>query len=288
MLEGKMIYLAEPVDFRPSDVPGLRSDELIEELRAAKAEVYSPRREWDEGRFDNLPAPTLLGHNMRKLDEADGVAVAWAHGAFSVGVPMEMYQAHLLGKPMVLMGDPMLARSKIIQGMAIPVAFNPQDAVRALDSIIYQGGAQQEPKDLHNQYQWSGPEHLQPRRKHAEDAGWDMIVEATTHVPPRQMAEIPCGIRIAPPEGMWTMVVGRSSTFKRGLITNVGVIDGGYRGRMHAAVFNASTQTQIVEAGTRIAQLIPMDLQAPHIKWHHTNALPNSDRGENGYGSTGA
>ncbi len=79
----------------------------------------------------------------------------------------------------------------------------------------------------------------------------------------------------------------RSSIYKTGLImaNSVGVIDASYRGEVKAPVWSM-TGTSKVNKGDRLFQVV-----APDMGWIRNirivESLPNTDRGEGGFGSTG-
>lgn len=135
---------------------------------------------------------------------------------------------------------------------------------------------------------WVGPSLCAPTRAYMGDAGWDLVVENDVKIPVDGFANVSLGIRIELPLDAWAMVMGRSSTIhKRGLLVVPAVIDSGYRGPMFAAVRNLGSEPAVVEAGQRIAQLIPFPLLAHHMLMERVETLSSSDRGERGFGSTG-
>jgi len=79
----------------------------------------------------------------------------------------------------------------------------------------------------------------------------------------------------------------RSSIFKTGLVmaNSVGVIDKSYRGELKAPVVSLTGDTK-VKCGDRLFQIV-----APDMGWiRHVrvvDALPNTERGQNGFGSSG-
>ena len=64
-----------------------------------------------------------------------------------------------------------------------------------------------------------------------------------------------------------------------------GLIDSGYRGEIKVALINFSKERQSFSRGDRIAQF--MAVRAEKIKFLPSLTLPPSDRGEEGFGSTG-
>ena len=99
---------------------------------------------------------------------------------------------------------------------------------------------------------------------------------------------IPTGIAAAIPEGYVGILANRSSMgVKHGitLANSIGVIDSDYRGQIHAALYNTTSTPYTVRACDRIAQLMVVPVMCPAIQVVDT--LPETVRGEGGFGSTG-
>lgn len=127
-----------------------------------------------------------------------------------------------------------------------------------------------------------------PIRAHTDDAGFDLYVAARVAVPAHSFRDVPSGVSMELPHGYWGMLTGRSSTIrKRGLLVVQGIIDGGYRGELFSAVWNLTDQEVIIEAGERIAQLIILPNATMSSVLIRTDALGDSDRGFQGFGSSG-
>lgn len=129
-----------------------------------------------------------------------------------------------------------------------------------------------------------------PNRPYEADAGFDLAYSGdfTLQIQPGEVVWVPCGVAVQWPPGMWGFIVGRSSTFRRGLLVNPTVIDGGWRGDLGAMVRNVTGQWAEVEPGQRLAQIVPMPLLATGIELVEVDELDPSDRGTNGFGSSGA
>lgn len=100
---------------------------------------------------------------------------------------------------------------------------------------------------------------------------------------------IPTGVSIALPSNEYVaLVYVRSSLgFKKGvtLSNSVGVIDSDYRGEIKVSLANLSDNDFTVIPGDRIAQLVISPVIIPTLEV--VNELPESERGEGGFGSTG-
>jgi dUTP pyrophosphatase len=93
------------------------------------------------------------------------------------------------------------------------------------------------------------------------------------------------GIAVEIPIGYVGFVFPRSSCYKqRQILSNaVGVIDSGYRGEISAVMIGTSSHSYKV--GERAAQLII--LPYPEIEFEEVSELSETERGKDGYGSTG-
>lgn len=122
-------------------------------------------------------------------------------------------------------------------------------------------------------------------------AGMDVranISEAITLMPMAREV-IPTGLFAAIPEGYEIQVRPRSGlAAKRGLtvLNAPGTIDADYRGEIGVILVNLSSQSQTIEPGERVAQIV----LAKHekIEWESVEELPQSQRGQGGFGSTGS
>lgn len=77
----------------------------------------------------------------------------------------------------------------------------------------------------------------------------------------------------------------RSGHTSRGIITQLGTVDAGYRGEIYANVFNTSGQTIQIEPYERIGQLVVCPIYKPEIIT--TQDLSKTKRGSKGFGSSG-
>jgi dUTP pyrophosphatase len=100
---------------------------------------------------------------------------------------------------------------------------------------------------------------------------------------------IPTGIRIEIPRGYAGFVQPRSGlAIKNGisLVNTPGLIDSSYRGEIKAILINLDSKNNfIIKKGDRICQLVLLKVEKAEIIF--TDELENTDRGENGFGSSG-
>ncbi|MDZ8172789.1 dUTP diphosphatase [Microbacterium xanthum] len=128
-----------------------------------------------------------------------------------------------------------------------------------------------------------------PLYAHPGDAGADLVSAEDVRLEPGERALVGTGVRIALPDGHVGFVVPRSGLAAKHGITVVnapGTIDAGYRGEIKVALLNTDAREPYqITAGDRIAQLIVMPV--PAVRFVPVDALPESARGDGGFGSTG-
>lgn len=128
-----------------------------------------------------------------------------------------------------------------------------------------------------------------PSYAHPGDAGADLRSAVALRLEPGERALVPTGVSIALPDGYAAFVVPRSGLAAKHGITIVnspGTVDAGYRGEIKVSLLNTDREAAYdVAVGDRIAQLIVMPVtRATFIP---VAELPDSARGEGGFGSTG-
>ena len=129
-----------------------------------------------------------------------------------------------------------------------------------------------------------------PTRGSAHAAGCDLYacLDGETVLAPGETVLIPTGLSVALPEGTFGAVFARSGlAVKQGLrpANCVGVIDSDYRGELMVALHNDSGVPRTVTHGERVAQLVLL----PYLPmaFDEVDALPDTGRGDGGFGSTG-
>jgi dUTP pyrophosphatase len=121
------------------------------------------------------------------------------------------------------------------------------------------------------------------------DAGADLCAAEDIDLAPGERALVRTGVAIALPEGYAGFVHPRSGLAARHGITLVnapGTIDAGYRGEIKVILLNTDLARAVsLRRGDRIAQLVVQRVE--NVTFREVPALPESARGDNGFGSTG-
>ena len=133
---------------------------------------------------------------------------------------------------------------------------------------------------------------LLPKYAHGvEDAGCDLKanIPKPITIAPWKSVWVGTGVHLAMPEGMFALQAPRSGLSCNHGITlanSPGIINPGYRGEIRCKLVNLSDEPYTVYPLERIAQLVVL----PFVNAVFTtyDSLPESSRGEDGYGSTGA
>lgn len=133
-----------------------------------------------------------------------------------------------------------------------------------------------------------------PRRTTAGAFGYDLATQHEERIGPRETKILSCGLQLAADlprgdeRGMAMLILPRSSLpLKHGLIlpNSPGLIDADYSDPIGIIVHNLYDTQVVLAAGTRIAQVVFVEVLFPEIA-DTGDADPNRNRG--GFGSTGA
>lgn len=130
-----------------------------------------------------------------------------------------------------------------------------------------------------------------PQRATSGSAGYDLcacIPEKIT-IKKGDIIKIPTGISVAlDSENYAVMVYARSGLASKNGITLancVGVVDSDYRGEIIIPLINLGKDDFVIEPSQRIAQMVIKPIAIPEICVCET--LSETERGKNGFGSTG-
>jgi dUTP pyrophosphatase len=128
-----------------------------------------------------------------------------------------------------------------------------------------------------------------PKYAQPGDAGADLRSSQAIVIQPGERATVSTGMAIALPAGYVGLVHSRSGlAAKNGImvLNSPGTIDAGYRGEIKVTLLNTDrTEPFEIKVGDRIAQLLVQ--QVEQARFIQVEFLPESNRGDGGFGSTG-
>lgn len=126
---------------------------------------------------------------------------------------------------------------------------------------------------------------IMPTRAHTTDAGLDLYAMEDQIVRARESAIFDTGVHVELPPNSAGLLVSKSGlNVKHGLISD-GLIDYGYTGSIVVKLYNLSDYDYIIHRGDKISQLVILPILLPSLV--ETNKLDESERGDNGFGSSG-
>lgn len=132
---------------------------------------------------------------------------------------------------------------------------------------------------------------FKPTKAHTTDAGFDLYLKENLIIKRTQSClTIDTGVHILIPAGFVGLVQPRSSISKKAFQIHTGVIDAGYTGSIKINIQWIDKKCNqnlfhTFERGERIAQLVIVPI--PEIELQEVTELPQTDRGSNGFGSSG-
>jgi dUTP pyrophosphatase len=134
-----------------------------------------------------------------------------------------------------------------------------------------------------------------PTRNKKTDAGLDLYALNDTFIELGSTVVVKTGVSINIPEGYVGKIEDRSSLAAKGLRTGAGVVDTGYAGEIGVVIHNLTSQHASepvlfrkgyqIRRGDKIAQLLLHPVETPIVEV--VGKLWNSERGSNGFGSSG-
>lgn len=124
-----------------------------------------------------------------------------------------------------------------------------------------------------------------PEKAHNADAGFDIKTPIKVIIPAKSSRIIPTGVHIEIPYGYVGFLKSKSGLNLWDGILSEGVIDSGYTGAIVVKLYNHSNKEKIFKTGDKITQLVVLPL--PEVNLIQVDGLKNTERGNNGFGSTG-
>ena len=124
-----------------------------------------------------------------------------------------------------------------------------------------------------------------PTKAHRADAGFDLYSRETVIVSAKESATIDTGVHMQIPEGFVGFLKSKSGLNVKHGITSEGVIDSGYTGSIVVKLYNHSGKDYKVQIGDKISQIVLLPILITDLEL--VKDFENSERGNNGFGSSG-
>lgn len=129
------------------------------------------------------------------------------------------------------------------------------------------------------------PGAFMPERAHSTDAGLDLKSPVDITIKPRSAVVIDTGLHVEIPDGCVGFIRSKSGLMCHHGITSDGTIDVGYTGSIRVKLFNHGEWHYTVRRGDKISQLVVQKCEFPDVEI--VNSLPDTARGDAGFGSSG-
>ena len=119
-------------------------------------------------------------------------------------------------------------------------------------------------------------------------SGLDLYSTESYLIKPQETVKIDIGLRLELPIGYEGQIRGRSGLASKGILAHFGTIDNCFRGNICVILYNSTNTFYEIRKWDRVGQLIitPILHQIP-IKEISLDELTKTERGENGFGSSG-
>lgn len=124
-----------------------------------------------------------------------------------------------------------------------------------------------------------------PEKAHNVDAGFDLRTPIDITVEGGNHAIIDTGVHIEIPEGYVGMLKSKSGLNVKYNLVGEGVIDAGYTGSIRVKLYNHGRESYKFRKGDKITQIVILPI--PDVELELTNSFKETERGDNGFGSTG-
>lgn len=121
-----------------------------------------------------------------------------------------------------------------------------------------------------------------PERSHYNDSGADCFAAKSMVIPPHSVVKVPTGVGVELPDGYDIVVHCKSGLSSRGIWAANAPVDAGYKGEIHAILYNTTDKDFYITAGDKIGQFVVR----PVIYAEFVTKL-GEERGDNAFGSTG-
>ena len=124
-----------------------------------------------------------------------------------------------------------------------------------------------------------------PTRAHEADAGLDLYAREDAIVSAKESVTFDTGVHIELPPDTVGFIKSKSGLNVKHGLTSEGVIDEGYTGSIAVKLYNHGGYDYKVKRGDKISQLVILPIVKPNLEV--VDSLDETDRGSNGFGSSG-
>ncbi len=129
-----------------------------------------------------------------------------------------------------------------------------------------------------------------PKYKTEGSSGLDLMafIDKPINLPPKESVLVPTGISVAISNDLEIQIRPRSglaAKFNISVLNTPGTIDSDYRGEIKVILFNHGKDEFIINNKDRIAQMVLTPIVK--VKFEEVTELPETLRGDGGFGSTG-
>ena len=125
-----------------------------------------------------------------------------------------------------------------------------------------------------------------PEKAHKADAGFDLRTPVDAYIAPRGSLTIDTGVHMAIPEGYVGFLKSKSGLNVKFGLRGEGVIDSGYTGSIVVKLYNDTEHLHSFNKGDKITQIVILPI--PEVELLQVESLDETERGDGGFGSTGA
>lgn len=126
---------------------------------------------------------------------------------------------------------------------------------------------------------------IMPTKAHTADAGFDLYTPYPFKVKAHGSSTVDLGVRFEIPRGYTGFIKSKSGLNIHSDLLTEGVIDSGYTGSVVAKLYNNGDEDYYFRAGDKVTQIVFLPI--PEVELHEVNTLDDTERGCNGFGSTG-
>ena len=125
-----------------------------------------------------------------------------------------------------------------------------------------------------------------PTRAHSTDAGLDLYSPVKHIIMGGDSVVIDTGVHVELPMGTYGRLESKSGLhINYDIICAGGTIDQGYNGSIKCKLYNLGKKPYMIRQGQKIVQLVIIPCLQPRLDV--VDKLTETERGENGFGSTG-